>query len=144
MGGTSDRSTAPDLFSAALSPSVYSTPSSLAATDADATAAPSLRHILPKDLPNAIKSLSDQDLDQLGATVLVEQQRRGSKLPSNENSQKRRVEEGFVALTPGKLNAVRAAFKAGLKPSQIARRFRISHSDVRKALTSDASSKKPT
>jgi DNA-binding transcriptional regulator LsrR (DeoR family) len=34
------------------------------------------------------------------------------------------------------LNAVRAAFKAGLKPSQIARQFRISHSDVRKALTS--------
>jgi hypothetical protein len=137
MGGTSDRSTAPDLFSAALSPSVYPTPSSLAATDADA-------HILPKDLPNAIKSLSDQDLDQLGAAVLVEQQRRGRKLPSNENSQKRRVEEVSVALTPGKLNAVRAAFKAGLKPSQIARQFRISHSDVRKALTSDASSKKPT
>ena len=144
MGGTSDRSTAPDLFSAALSPSVYPTPSSLAATDADATAAPSLRHILPKDLPNAIRSLSDQDLDQLGAAVLVEQQRRGRKFPSNENSQKRRVEEVSVALTPGKLNAVRAAFKAGLKPSQIARQFRISHSDVRKALTSDASSKKPT
>jgi hypothetical protein len=113
MGGTSDRSTAPDLFSAALSPSVHLTPSSLAATDADATAAPSLRHILPKDLPNAIKSLSDQDLDQLGAAVLVEQQRRGRKLPSNENSQKRRVEEVSVALTPGKLNAVRAAFKRG-------------------------------
>jgi hypothetical protein len=31
-------------------------------------------HILPKDLPNAIKSLSDQDLDQLGAAVLIEQQ----------------------------------------------------------------------
>src|SRR4029077_4140143 len=45
-------------------------------------------------------------------------------------------------LTPGKLNAVRAAFKAGLKPSQIARQFRISHSDVRKALTSDTSRKK--
>jgi hypothetical protein len=144
MGGTGDRSTAPDLFRAALSPSVYPTPSSLAATDADATAAPSLRHILPKDLPNAIKSLSDQDLDQLGAAVLVEQQRRGRKLPSNENSQKRRVEEVSVALTPGKLNAVRAAFKAGLKPSQIVRQFRISHSDVRKALMSDASSKKPT
>jgi hypothetical protein len=54
-------------------------------------------HILPKDLPNAIKSLSDQDLDQLGAAVLIEQQRRGRKLPSNENSQKRRVEEVSVA-----------------------------------------------
>jgi transposase-like protein len=40
---------------------------------------------------------------------------------------------------PGKLNAVRAAFKAGVKASQIARRFGSSQSDVRRALASDAS-----
>jgi hypothetical protein len=33
--------------------------------------------------------------------------------------------------------AVRAATKAGIKPSQIARQFGISQSDVRKVLASD-------
>jgi DNA-binding transcriptional regulator LsrR (DeoR family) len=32
------------------------------------------------------------------------------------------------------MNAVRAAFKAGIKPSQIARQFGISRMDVQKAL----------
>jgi transposase-like protein len=32
-----------------------------------------------------------------------------------------------------KMNAVRAAFKVGVKPSQIARQFGLSRSDVRKA-----------
>ena len=44
------------------------------------------------------------------------------------------VEEVAGGLTKGKLNAVRAAFKAGVKPSAIARQFGISQSDVRKAL----------
>ena len=38
------------------------------------------------------------------------------------------------SLTTGKLNAVRPAFKAGVKPSAIARQFGISQSNVRKAL----------
>jgi hypothetical protein len=40
---------------------------------------------------------------------------------------------------PRKLNAVRAAFKAGVKPTQIARQFGISQADVRKALANDGS-----
>lgn len=39
-----------------------------------------------------------------------------------------------VEFTKGKLNAVRAAFKAGVKLSVVARQFGISQSDVRKAL----------
>jgi hypothetical protein len=46
-----------------------------------------------------------------------------------------------VHLTPGIVNAVRAA--AGVKPSQIARRFGLSQSDVRKALAIDASRRTP-
>jgi transposase-like protein len=46
-------------------------------------------------------------------------------------------------LTTGKLNAVRAAFKAGVKPSAIARRFGISQSDVRKALAKGGRVEKP-
>jgi transposase-like protein len=37
------------------------------------------------------------------------------------------------------LNAVRAAFKAGVTPSRIARQFGLSQSDVRKALAADDS-----
>jgi hypothetical protein len=44
-----------------------------------------------------------------------------------------------VPLTRGQVNAVRAAFKAGITPSRIARQFGISQSNVRKALASDES-----
>jgi DNA-binding transcriptional regulator LsrR (DeoR family) len=42
-------------------------------------------------------------------------------------------------LTRGQINAVRAVFKAGIKPSRIARQFGLSQSDVRKALAMGAS-----
>jgi len=48
------------------------------------------------------------------------------------------VEVATVSLTRGKVNAVRAAFKAGIKPALIARQFGIPQSDVRKVLASDA------
>jgi predicted transcriptional regulator len=71
------------------------------------------------------------------SAVIAEQKRRGNKLPA-EMSRKRRAEVvAVVSLTQGKLNAVRAAFKAGVTPSRIARQFGISQSDVRKALASD-------
>jgi hypothetical protein len=91
-------------------------------------------------LPSAIKHLTDQELAQLHTVVLSELQRRGKKPPSNENLRKRlRVAEPAAPLTVGRLNAIRAAFKAGITPSRIARQFRISQSDVRKALSGDAS-----
>jgi hypothetical protein len=126
MGAGRTQPTTPDLFSTASNQDVLTT----TAPEKDTP-----RHILPNDLLNAIKRLTDQELDQLAAAALVEQQRRGKKPPSNENSQKRRVEEGYAPMSIGKLNAVRAAFKAGFKPSQIARQFRMSQSDVRKALS---------
>ena len=104
-----------------------------------ATAAPLRRHVLPNDLTNAIKQLEDKELDQLFSAVLAEQKRRGKSGPNTDESfRKRRVEAVAVPLTQGKLNAVRAAFKAGVTPSRIARQFGISQSDVRKALASDA------
>jgi predicted DNA-binding protein (UPF0251 family) len=66
--------------------------------------------------------------------------RRGRKpAESVQPSGKPRTEAAVVHLTPRKMNAVRAAFKVGVKPSQIARQFGLSQSDVRKALASDAS-----
>jgi transposase-like protein len=40
-------------------------------------------------------------------------------------------------LTTGKLNAVRAAFKVGVKPAAIARQFGISQAEVKRALASE-------
>jgi hypothetical protein len=54
----------------------------------------------------------------------------------DKSSHKRQVDVATVSLTRGQVNAVRAAAKAGIKPSVIARQFGISQSDVRKVLTS--------
>jgi hypothetical protein len=100
-------------------------------------AASSPRHILPSDLPAAVKYLNDQELDELQAAVTTELQRRGKKPPLSDKTPSKRVEAAAVSLSPVKLNAVRAAFKAGVKPSKIAKQFGISQSDVRKAVASD-------
>ena len=120
----------PDLFSTA---SLQETASR--SPNPTANAAP--RHVLPSDLPAAIKHLSDQELEQLLTAVTAEQQRRGKNLAGPDRAPSKRVEAQAVSLTPGKLNAVRAAFKAGVRPSKIAKQFGISQSDVRKVLASD-------
>jgi DNA invertase Pin-like site-specific DNA recombinase len=80
---------------------------------------------------------SGHELDRLLSAVIAEQKRRGKKL-ATAISQPRRAQVVTAApLTRGKLNAVRAAFKAGVTPSRIARQFGISQSDVRKALASN-------
>jgi hypothetical protein len=139
MGSSRTRSTTPDLFSTASAPAPSlpspDVPPSVPANAGGPAAASLRRHVLPKDLPAAIKQLDDQELDRLQAAVLAEQKRRGRKpAVSVETLNKPRVEAAAVHLTPGKMNAVRAAFKAGVKPSQIARQFGLSQSDVRKAL----------
>jgi hypothetical protein len=121
-----------------IEPSPTLPPPLPAKADWAASASPR-RHVLPKDLPGAIKQLDDQELDRLLAAALAEQKRRGRKpSASTETPAKPQVEAAVINLTPGKLNAVRAAFKAGVKPAQIARQFGLSHSDVRTALASDA------
>jgi hypothetical protein len=64
--------------------------------------------------------------------------------PPHAASQPRQplADDGAGSLTTGKLNAVRAAFKAGIKPSMIARQFGISQSDVRKALITEGRDRK--
>jgi DNA invertase Pin-like site-specific DNA recombinase len=102
------------------------------------------RYLLPKDLAGAISSLSDQEFDRLLAAVLAEQKRRGTKLPgSRKTTRKPASKEIGPPLTLAKLNAVRAAFKAGVALSRIARQFGISHADVRKALASGTSKRAP-
>ena len=80
--------------------------------------------------------LSDVEIDALLAAVTTEAERRGRRPPSpakekpvaDAKPQRRQeaAQDGAGSLTPGKLNAVRAAFKAGVKPSAIARHFPMS------------------
>ena len=107
----------------------------------EATESPQ-RYVLPKNLRNAVKHLSDGELDLMHAATLEEMKRRGrmpqsveAKSPPTEK--RRHVDTTEVPLTRGQMNAVRAAFKAGITPSRIARQFGISQSNVRKALASD-------
>ena len=131
------RSSTPDLFSSVLAREPSSRSKNPPSPLPEVTHSLS-RHILPADLPNAIKVLDNQELDRLLAAVLAEQKRRGRKIPGSGGSLRRRqVETSSSSLTQGQLNAVRAAFKAGITPSRIARQFRIPQSDVRKALAID-------
>jgi hypothetical protein len=93
----------------------------------------SSRHILPRDLDAAIKHLDDRELERLILAALQERDRR--KLPVPEKSERKsRTETATAALPQGKLNAIRAAFKAGMPPSRIAKQFGVSRSDVQTTL----------
>jgi uncharacterized protein (DUF433 family) len=103
---------------------------------ADAATVSSPRHVLPKDLANAIKYLSDEELDRLIEAAFAEIRRRGRQLPSDKLTPEMARDLTTASLTRGQLNAVRAAFRAGITPTRIARQFGLSQSDVRKALAS--------
>jgi hypothetical protein len=148
----------PDLFSTATVRDA--SPTQAKVTTKAATETPPQRHILPKNLRSAVKYLSDGELDLMHAATLEEMKRRGRLPPGVEtdlrslghrlnvrpdlplkrtsagNQPQRRLVDTEVSLTRGQLNAVRAAFKAGITPSRIARQFGISQSNVRKALAS--------
>jgi hypothetical protein len=128
--------TTPDLFSA---PPIAKAPDPLAIPQSKAKAgsrAPP-RHFLPQDLAGALKRLDNAEIDALLAAVTTEAERRGRLPPSRAKEKPTAAGHAAGSLTTGKLNAVRAAFKAGVKPSAIARQFGISLSDVRKALATE-------
>ncbi len=135
MGNGSNPAIKPDLFSA------QQLPDTLAASEPklknEPAVATSPSYALPTNLPSALRHLDNDLLDQLLSAVLAERQARGGKrLTADEPSRKTSIKEVAPPLAQGKLNAVRAAFKAGVTPSRIARQFGISQSDVRKALAS--------
>jgi hypothetical protein len=110
------------------------------------------RYVLPKNLRNAVKHLSDGELDLMHAAILEELKRRGrtpknveTDLPARPDLTKiqspptetAKLNTAEAPLTRGQVNAVRSAFKAGITPSRIAREFGIPLSDVRHALARD-------
>jgi hypothetical protein len=118
------------------------------------------RHVLPKNLRHAVTQLSGEELDELCEVAVDEAKRRrrlrwsiaaestpSSRRPSgsmanraastDKTPRRRQVNTAEVSLTRGQVNAVHAAFKAGITPARIARQFGISQANVRKALASD-------
>jgi hypothetical protein len=159
MGRDPTERTAPDLFPTATIGDASAPSTKLPTAEATTETAPQ-RHILPKDLPNALKHLSDGELNLMHAATPEEIKRRGrmpqgvetdlqtlrhrfdvrpnlTKIQSPPKTKRRHNDLADVRLTRGQINADRAAFKAGITPTRIARQFGISQSNVRKALASD-------
>ena len=151
MGRDRGEHTSPDLFSNdRVGDSLPLPTKSPAATAAIETAAQ--RHVLPRDLPSAVKHLSDGELDLMYGATLEEMKRRGRLSPGVESDlltlrhrfevcpdpapkrsppsdNRRHAHVADVSLTRGQVNAVRDTFKA------CARQFGISRPNVRKALS---------
>lgn len=108
------------------------------------------RTILPSDLPLALAGLADSELKKLVDALAVEMDRRKLTMTSpppastrmeirpakrRSSTIDRRVQpSGAAPLAQGKLNAIRAAVKAGVKSTVIARQFGVSLSAIRNAL----------
>ena len=144
MGREPAERPAPDLFPTA-------TDSASPAPEATTETTPQ-RYVLPKNLRNAVKHLSDGELDLAHAATLEELKRRGrtpqgvetvphaaSDLTKKQSPPTKTtiLNAAEVSLTRGQVNAVRSAFKAGITPSRIAREFGIPLSDVRQVLARD-------
>jgi hypothetical protein len=144
MGRDPAERTVPDLFT---TPTASASPAPKTATKSEAR-----RYVLPKNLRNAVKYLSDGELDLMHAATLEEIKRRGrtpksaeTDLPARSDLTKiqspptktAKLSTAEASLTRGQVNAVRSAFRAGITPSRIAREFGIPLSDVRQALARD-------
>ena len=104
---------------------------------------PSQRYILPADLATALRGLPEGELMQLSYAVAAEVQRRDlqanaiaplpvrPKAPVRRQKRHERIEP---ATPPARLNAIRAAIKAGVKPSVVARQFGVSPAAIKAAL----------
>ena len=133
MGKARDpENTTPDLFEGAerrLPPAV--------ARHIAPSAVPAFR--LPADLSKALSFLNDEDIDRLSLAVANEQARRKPPKPVRGVAPKPSkapapAKPAPQPLTASRINVIRAAFKAGVKPPTIARQFGVSLSAVRQAL----------
>ena len=112
--------------------------------------------ILPKDLSSALMRLTEDELNTLTRTVNEELARRNMRIqPGPTSGQEKEPKQTLASvgkktnkraapetnalpLTQSRINAIRAAFKAGVKPSTIARQFGVSRSAIQQALSDKA------
>ena len=104
--------------------------------------------MLPSNLPEALKQLDDAQLRTLLRDVGAEIDRRGMSEPVKavghaepaEKATRRKTSAGprqtvaEAEVPEGKANMIRASFKAGMKPTAIARSLRISQLHVNRVL----------
>lgn len=156
MGRDPPEQVTPDLFSTEAVRDASAPPVN---SPAKKTVPSTQRHVLPKNLRNGVKHLSDGELDLLHTATVEELKWRGRLPPniwadttplprspsdlitrrSDKTAYQRKVDVAEVSLTLGQVNVIRAAFKAGVPPSRIARQFGISQANVRKALSPNES-----
>ena len=108
------------------------------------------RITLPTNLSGSLKSLDDAQLQRLSEAVGVEIDRRARAATQNNPAatagqnqaavKRSKTIKGPDEIPAGRVNLIRASFKAGLKPPAIARTLRISQSVVRRVLGSSARS----
>jgi len=117
----------PDLFNAMDDP-----------VRSEAPAAASPRPLLPSDLEASLQILSAAEFERLFTAVNGEASRRRKSEPTSERPRglRPRKPNPPAGIPSGKANAVRAAFKAGVKPSAIARQFGLSQAVIRDLLKS--------
>jgi hypothetical protein len=126
-------------------------PPSQGALVLSASAPPPARVTLPSDLPGSLKYLDDAQLRRLLEAVTVEINRRnqgdakkkganppvaGTSAKDQSVSVSDKTTRAIDEIPEGKVNLIRASFRAGMKPVAIARTFRISQSLVRRVLNS--------
>jgi hypothetical protein len=112
------------------------------------------RVTLPKNLSETLRGLEDSELVTLLREVTTEAERRGVMKPVNtvatpKTASARKYQapqsksSGVSAELPaGKANLIKASYSAGMKPSAIARMFRLSQSVVNRVLDLPAKSKR--
>ena len=124
--------------SPATQPASYAGRNSLPSQIEDVTRDKPPTYQLPRNLPSALSHLDDDQLERLPGAVNDELERRGNKASTQQTiEQKRPTKQGAPPLAFGKLNAIRAAFKAGVKPSAIAKQFGVLQADVHRALKNE-------
>jgi hypothetical protein len=90
--------------------------------------------LLTADLDSSLSRLDESEFARLLAAVTREEARRRGP-PSARSPQG--AKRSFDTVTPAKANLVRAAMKAGVKPSAIARQFGLSNAAISDVLRSD-------
>jgi hypothetical protein len=89
---------------------------------------------LPRDLSGALARLADDELERLSKAVHAERHRRWPQEKERPSASKKAP---GPELPRAKANAIRAALKAGVKPTVVARQFGVSPAEIRRALDSE-------
>jgi hypothetical protein len=94
---------------------------------------PSARpYLLPTDLPKALTWLTLDELDTLVKAVELEQKRRAGPAAKDFEPRAAGMRSGPNPGGPrvGQINAIRAAIKAGVKPTAIAKQFGVTKTAI--------------